>query len=476
MTQQQWRVISSTGNQRQRLQKVVMNTVDGGNAVRSRAWNNAYELSQDLHAKQVEILEKKYGGSWRSRHAATIIQRAYRHYCLTRNFAKLRWEAEKRLSRRFAEFSHSRTVWSDLASTIQKEESGNEAERAHVEMTYSEYDNIMTHSYSSDNMLHHFMSQKTSRAYRQTTIRPTERGLTTTNAKNTLALDRCNLDFDFGRLDSQVGECVAETMAEQLPAAENSYVSGHGQFELSDSGESVLNSPLEPMVDLPSACFENQLEKQVAEVLDDSFSSESCEDGDLTPVNESSNSGLCHDRQKLLGDTTASKGQDFSVTGISDMKHGASVSSSGAEALISHDGPSMCSQKLPVDMVPSKIEDGTLKNEDETVLSPDGSPIWKRKSRNLEGLNSSVTEGCQLPQDTVRHRGPALDTILDCRETSGDMGSGARAQAFPINCKASAESLPPALSSSSSECLHSAKISDRCRKRAYRIGLNLFNK
>ncbi|CAF0884498.1 unnamed protein product [Adineta steineri] len=48
-----------------------------------------YELSQDLHDKQIEILERKYGGNLRCRHAATIIQRAYRQYKLKENFRHL---------------------------------------------------------------------------------------------------------------------------------------------------------------------------------------------------------------------------------------------------------------------------------------------------------------------------------------------------------------------------------------------------
>jgi hypothetical protein len=50
---------------------------------------NAYELSQDLHDKQLEMLEKKYGGSLRCRRAAKIIQRAYRQYKLEQNFRHL---------------------------------------------------------------------------------------------------------------------------------------------------------------------------------------------------------------------------------------------------------------------------------------------------------------------------------------------------------------------------------------------------
>jgi hypothetical protein len=61
---------------------------------------NAYELSQDLHDKQIEMLEKKYGGNLRCRRAATIIQRAYRQYKLEQNFRHLCATAKinKRLS------------------------------------------------------------------------------------------------------------------------------------------------------------------------------------------------------------------------------------------------------------------------------------------------------------------------------------------------------------------------------------------
>ena len=50
---------------------------------------NHYELCQDLHEKQLEMLERKYGGHLRCRRAATIIQRAYRQYKLKENFRHL---------------------------------------------------------------------------------------------------------------------------------------------------------------------------------------------------------------------------------------------------------------------------------------------------------------------------------------------------------------------------------------------------
>jgi hypothetical protein len=74
-----------------------------------RTTNNSsitnYELSQDLRDKQIEILERKYGGSLRCRHAATIIQRAYRQYKLKENFRHLcaTMKTNKRLSCKFIE-------------------------------------------------------------------------------------------------------------------------------------------------------------------------------------------------------------------------------------------------------------------------------------------------------------------------------------------------------------------------------------
>jgi hypothetical protein len=58
-------------------------------------------LSPDLLEKQVEMLERKYGGA-KARRAALIIQRAFRRYKLVHKFAAITAmaKAEKRLSRR----------------------------------------------------------------------------------------------------------------------------------------------------------------------------------------------------------------------------------------------------------------------------------------------------------------------------------------------------------------------------------------
>lgn len=60
-----------------------------------------YELSQDLLDKQIEMLERKYGGE-KARNAALTIQRAFRRYTLLKKFDAITAmaKAERRLSRR----------------------------------------------------------------------------------------------------------------------------------------------------------------------------------------------------------------------------------------------------------------------------------------------------------------------------------------------------------------------------------------
>lgn len=67
---------------------------------RSRA-QTSYELSQDILDKQIEVLERKYGGN-KARTAALTIQRAFRRYTLLKKFADITAmaKAEKRCSRR----------------------------------------------------------------------------------------------------------------------------------------------------------------------------------------------------------------------------------------------------------------------------------------------------------------------------------------------------------------------------------------
>lgn len=67
---------------------------------KSRALSNPYELSADLYNKQVEMLERRYGGRQRAQTAARVIQEAYRKYEMNREFQRLRrTRSESRISK-----------------------------------------------------------------------------------------------------------------------------------------------------------------------------------------------------------------------------------------------------------------------------------------------------------------------------------------------------------------------------------------
>ncbi|KAG7188370.1 hypothetical protein KM043_008024 [Ampulex compressa] len=78
--------------------------VRGGDILKRCRLQTAYELSQDLLDKQIEMLERKYGGV-KARNAALTIQRAFRRYTLLKKFAAITAmaKAEKRLSRKLQE-------------------------------------------------------------------------------------------------------------------------------------------------------------------------------------------------------------------------------------------------------------------------------------------------------------------------------------------------------------------------------------
>ncbi|KAM6927422.1 IQ motif and SEC7 domain-containing protein 1 [Xenentodon cancila] len=68
---------------------------------KSYSLSGSYELSSDIQDKQVEMLERKYGGRFITRHAARTIQTAFRQYQMKRNFERLRSSmSESRMSRR----------------------------------------------------------------------------------------------------------------------------------------------------------------------------------------------------------------------------------------------------------------------------------------------------------------------------------------------------------------------------------------
>lgn len=72
-----------------------------GDIIKRNRVQTMYELSQDLLDKQIEVLERKYGGV-KARRAAMVIQKAFRRYTLSKKFAAITLMAknEKTVTRR----------------------------------------------------------------------------------------------------------------------------------------------------------------------------------------------------------------------------------------------------------------------------------------------------------------------------------------------------------------------------------------
>ncbi|XP_077579770.1 IQ motif and SEC7 domain-containing protein 1 isoform X2 [Stigmatopora nigra] len=102
---------------RQRPASLALRKQEEEEKKRCRTLSDTYELSTDLQDKKVEILERKYGGSFVSRRAARTIQTAFRHYRMNKNFQRLRSSAsESRMTPRIVlsdaglRFSYERRV------------------------------------------------------------------------------------------------------------------------------------------------------------------------------------------------------------------------------------------------------------------------------------------------------------------------------------------------------------------------------
>ena len=270
----------------------------GGTARRGRAcacdrrgvWATAYELSTDLRDKQREALARLYGGATTAGRAAAVIQHAYRRHCMARNFAKLRLAADERWRRGAGGggggplrplSSRSQTVWSDMAATVaalddeRRPAAAARDDDADGLACISEYD-VMSHSYSADNMLQHCATLT-----RRRDPVPThpgdaaDRELAAAVAVTGDGQVRRRYRQPFEGDDSVVRDPAEHDDLEAVVVVARA---GGGQVrylssgDSSDDGTSPRASPL-PLVDPTSADFETVLEAANVD-SDDSFSSE----------------------------------------------------------------------------------------------------------------------------------------------------------------------------------------------------------
>ncbi|XP_033114704.1 IQ motif and SEC7 domain-containing protein 2-like isoform X2 [Anneissia japonica] len=83
---------------------------------RSRTLSNPYELSVELYSKQVEMLEKSYGGRDKAHKAAQVIQSAYRQYGMNKQFQRLRRSQSENRSSRLLSSLRSSKGWEQFSN------------------------------------------------------------------------------------------------------------------------------------------------------------------------------------------------------------------------------------------------------------------------------------------------------------------------------------------------------------------------
>ena len=495
---------------------------------KSRGWANAYELSQDLHDKQLELLQRKYGGNLRTRRAACVIQHAYRQHCMNKNFQKLCSEVEEnRLSRRFSEFGRSKTIWSDMVVTIENslsgmngdgefhseryigggQEVGSGGQGIHVRTTSSQSAvktavRVMQKSYSL-NLASHDHAH-----YSKEQRRPLRRST---------GVDLSAID-ESGRPRTQSPLTMTSPRPAVWPHEANNNRSSY-MPELNDSSASD-GSPQETLreavVDLPSVNFEQLLESKETAIVNDSFHNDQAR---LQAVQTGGLSTACTCSHTRTGSNdyaypTFSPGGTPSPSDISyeDFRTPSFPNGMGKHVEIkvedmcedyltnsSHNGDMSDDDTLTRiyantevhlrkrrDLPGDDADANGVSSEIGKKQSPEASPIWKRKSMgSVTGSEdmkrmSNISETSEPDSvDGLLHSGSA-DRLSSSASSSDTTSLGSEMSTYnrsvPAVSKSSRRGHHSSGSSGSSGPSVPPKVTDRQRKRAYRIGLNLFNK
>lgn len=480
------------------------------------------------------MLERKYGGSLRSRRAARTIQRAYRSYCMNRNFQKLRHSVgERRLSKRLSELGRSNTIWTDrIATNI--DDNGNFHQNSHLQAgeTGGSSGGYNNDSFTKDirKMVAEFESGSrfdSHRLYHQMTF---DQGMkmdprqSKSGSPSRRRLER-SPHIDIGESGEQTGKLGLKSGLS--PSFEtnnnrNSYPElntdgggggGGGSSGSRGDGSSLVGSTScgESSVDPHSLDFETLLESKETDILTDSFHSEgSSHDigGVLShrPSNSSLASSTDFSFPNVSGTAIPSSFDSYLVPlGDSPIHHPhpGEFHSSFSEPQMRMDVASLedgqCEQLPP--LPPEQVvkyymntqvrlrsrKSGEVVPGQETsktkpappVRAPESSPIWKRKGGGGSGsgntgliVNGSVAE---------------VKRMSNISETSEADSADGHCSSSPSSENISTENISIASENSISyqrklrmsitpDQQSMPRSSDKQRKRLYRIGLNLFNK
>ena len=449
---------------------------------RSRAQSVAYELSQDLQDKQTEMLERRYGGSVRSRRAAKIIQRAYRQYCMNRNFQKLRNSvAERRLSK----LGRSNTVWSDrIASDVQFTmgatviQNGDLTNRRHPDLSDSRKKMID----SADSSKMKQMSLDQSYRLDMQKLR---------NSQRSKRLERCReIDMED---NTSVSKEPRRKPPQGGPIEENNNRNSYPEMNDSSASDSPLVTPYESAVDIHSLDFETLVESKETDILTDSFQSDASQE--LNPailgLHKSSGVSLASNLSTdTLGSNRSISSSYENFRTQSESSDNVSINSSQSEIgkdrvspdrSRTRDQKHMQEQTVKYFMNTTEVKyrsrkdniNDQIKRPPVPSRAPEASPIWKRKNGSVSGSTGSLGK-----LDVKRMSNISETSEPDSLDQYSSSPSSENVSAENISIASDGISYQRRLRLSvTPDHPHNIpKAADKQRKRIYRIGLNLFNK
>ncbi|XP_064604385.1 IQ motif and SEC7 domain-containing protein 1-like isoform X3 [Liolophura sinensis] len=507
--------------QRQRSFK----SAENENVRRSRGQSDEYELSEDLRGKQVEMLERKYGGSICARRAARTIQRAYRQYCMNRNFEKLRSNfGERRVSKRLSELGRSSTVWGDrisgdlrliMGGTMVQSSEGKPTET--FQSVRKRISEIEAAKLADHQRLLHQQSLDTtvklhvdSSAHRSRNLHKDRRKL-----ERSMHIDLC--EGQDNRKDgsrSKSDQCISEET--------NNNRNSYPEMNDSSASDSPQATPVESAVDLHSLDFENLLESRETDILTDSFHSDSLH-SDGSQEAGSSAPHTPHTPHRYLGPNL---GSDVDLTGDHHKPHpfptdiytGQYSESPSDTASVLSDIQIRVEQASPEDrpadnvqhlhshhgkksgIIYTNSEPGLLHYNSDVKLrgvkhgppetpqkpygqglrGPSASPIWKRKSAlgsTNSGANIKVEDLKRMSNISETSEPDSVDGQCYSSSPSSENISSENISIGSLGSENSISYQRKIRHSITPEQQHNTpKFGDKVRKRLYRIGLNLFNK
>ncbi|XP_018044989.1 PREDICTED: IQ motif and SEC7 domain-containing protein 1 isoform X6 [Atta colombica] len=401
----------SAGYQQNHLKK---GSVRNGDVLKRCRLQTAYELSQDLLDKQIEMLERKYGGV-KARNAALTIQRAFRRYTLLKKFAAITAmaKAEKRLSRKLQELAIDR--------------SGN----------LNDHERMVYHSQI-------YIQQAQSANSRPMPIR-------------SMSLrERRHVDNSQSPIPrSQSGRCEVQVSHQ------------HTNHNLHQSGRhtpSLAPSPCNRHQQLPpSPCWESSSQESGSSIHYYNPQEALCGLRQETPPRDllrtpCTSPSTPHNLQTTISQNWNNANQlGPGRTRCSGKKvppevpkRTSSITSRSMEPR--HNGLSKSVENGSLSSVQSSGSDSTNCESSEGDAQR-GSPVWKHK-----GISSSPEH-----QECASHTADTTAMTANVKE----LGHSHASSGYQLPLMDHTESLPPQTS---------YKVSETVRKRQYRVGLNLFNK